>query len=352
MSSERRENLSDREEFILRAVVHSYITTAEPVGSRSIVKRFDLDLSPATVRNVMADLEESGYLEQLHTSSGRVPTDKGYRYYVDCLMRVQQLTHNERSRIEEEFSERLNDVEAVMQQTSHLLALVSHQTGIVEAPDSAGALVRRVEVVPVSPTRAAVMVADSCGRVQTVMVPLEQPLGSDEVTVLNRFLNEHLSGVSVENMASSINSKMREFLNEQRLLAQKALQVLNLLPVHQGGRLYLNGAAQLFEQPEFRDPEQAREVFGLLDESSRLAKVLRSGLSGAKIDKTWILIGSETHDENLRDLSLVASPYRIGKSEVGVLGVLGPRRMPYSKLTSVVDYTAKLLGRFLTRLAG
>ncbi|MDZ4858270.1 MAG: hypothetical protein SGI88_04750, partial [Candidatus Hydrogenedentes bacterium] len=125
-------DLSDREKLILQAAVHSFITTAEPVGSRAIVKRFDLDLSAATVRNVMADLEEAGYLQQLHTSSGRVPTDLGYRYYVDYLMRAQELTLHERARIETELTARLNDADEVMRQTSHLLALLSHQTGIVE----------------------------------------------------------------------------------------------------------------------------------------------------------------------------------------------------------------------------
>ncbi|MFO7974032.1 MAG: hypothetical protein R6V12_05300, partial [Candidatus Hydrogenedentota bacterium] len=141
------EQLSPRERLILQAVVHTYITTAEPVGSRAIVRRFDLDVSAATVRNVMADLEEAGYLRQLHTSSGRVPTDKGYRYYVDFLMNVQELTVAERARIQGELSRKLDDADEVIRNTSRLLALTSHHMGLVEAPDQRNAEVCRVEMV-------------------------------------------------------------------------------------------------------------------------------------------------------------------------------------------------------------
>ncbi|HNT86788.1 MAG TPA: hypothetical protein PKL84_02890, partial [Candidatus Hydrogenedentes bacterium] len=144
--------LTQREALILHAVVQTYVSTAEPVGSRTIVKRFDMDISPATVRNVMADLEERAYLQQLHTSSGRVPTDKGYRYYVDHLMEVQALTQSERDHIEQDLSRRLDDADAVLRQTSHLLALVSHQTGVAEGPNEHDARVRRLELLPVSST--------------------------------------------------------------------------------------------------------------------------------------------------------------------------------------------------------
>ena len=157
------QHLSDREELVLQAVVHSYITSAEPVGSRSIVKRFSLEVSPATVRNVMADLEEAGFLQQLHTSSGRVPTDVGYRYYVDYLMRIQRVTLTERTRVEGELVAKLNDADDLLRQTSHLLALLSHQTGIVEAPSLGDAEIRQIEITPLEGGRIVVLLADSFG---------------------------------------------------------------------------------------------------------------------------------------------------------------------------------------------
>lgn len=344
--------LHEREELILQAVVQCYITTAEPVGSRVIVKRFGIDLSPATVRNVMADLEEAGYVQQLHTSSGRVPTDRGYRYYVNYLMRVQELTLAERSRIERELSQKLNDVDEVMRQTSQLLALITHQTGLVKAPDEHAAQVQHIEVMPVSASRAAVFIVDSFGRAHTMMAPLNDALPVDEVPKLNGFLNDHLRGIAIDQLSTKVHGVVRALLDEQRRLAERALQILNALPAHRPGLLYLEGAAQLFEQPEFRDVDRAREVFGLLEEHDRLAELLRAGVMSREPLRTSVMIGSEAHDPGLKEISVVTSPFRVGGQPAGLLGVLGPRRMPYSRLTAIVDYTADMLGRFLTRLAG
>lgn len=344
--------LSEREKLILRAVVHSYITSAEPVGSRSIVKRFDMGLSPATVRNVMSDLEEYGYLQQLHTSSGRVPTDEGYRYYVDYLMRVQELTLQERARIEKELSAKLDDADEVMRQTSHLLALMADQTGIVEVPDDVTAQVNRIELVPISQTRIAVLIADSMGRVRTQIVSMEGSLEGDRVQRLSGFLNDNLRGVSLDNLAQSLHTRLRMYMDEQRALAEDALSILQLLPAHRPGQLFLDGVARLFEQPEFRDVERAREVFGFLEEREGLVELLRTGIARETQTGTYVVIGKEAIGKGIEGISIVASPYSVGSRPVGMIGVLGPRRMPYSRITAVVDYTAGMLSRLLTRLAG
>lgn len=343
--------LSDREKLILQAAVHSYITTAEPVGSRVIVKRFGMDLSPATVRNVMADLEDAGYLQQLHTSSGRIPTDRGYRYYVDYLMQIQDLTLQERARIETELTSRLNDADEVMRQTSHLLALISHQTGIVESPDEGAAQVNRIEVVPISATRLAVLIVDNVGRVRTHMVSAEPGVDSSVIPKLNGFMNDNFRGVPVDKLAASVQSRLRIFVDEHRRLAEEALRVLQLVPLGRPGTLYLEGATQLFEQPEFRDVEKAREVFNLLEEKERLMEMLRTSVGDGDTRRTRIVIGRESPVEGTDGISVVASPYTVGSNRVGMIGVLGPRRMPYSKVTALVDYTAGMLSRLLTRLA-
>jgi heat-inducible transcriptional repressor len=349
---EQSGSLNPREELILQAIVHCYITTAEPVGSRVIVKRFGLELSPATVRNVMSDLEEAGYLQQLHTSSGRVPTDRGYRYYVDYLMHVQNLTLAERSRIDGELSSRLNDADDVLRQTSQLLALVTHQTGIVQPPDVGNAKLQHIEVTAISPTRAAVLLVDSLGRVQTYIAPLSEALRAEELPKLTSFLNESLRYASLDQLAARVHLAMRAFLDERRRLAESALHLLDLLPPYRPGRLYLEGASQLFEQPEFQDVEKVREVFGVLDEQGKLTDLLRRGLREREYSGASVVIGSEACDPGLKEISVVSSPYHVGGERVGVVGVLGPRRMHYSKLTAIVDYTAEMLGKLLTRLAG
>lgn len=346
----RGPDLTDREQQILYAVVQSYITTAEPVGSRSVVKRFDLGLSPATVRNVMADLEEKEYLQQLHTSSGRVPTDKGYRYYVNYLMRVQELTVAERGRIEREFTDKLNDADDVLRQTSHLLALITHQAGLAETPNEENVLVRRFELMPLSEERLAVLMADNFGRVRSMTLQLERPIPPEEIPRLNRFLNEQLQGLAVGELAACVEKKLCTFLDEQRGLAEQALEVLNLVPIHRPSQLFLDGATQLFEQPEFKDVDKAREVFGLLEERERLADLLRAAAKDYPALHSRVVIGAEGRRSGLEGISVVASPYRVDGKPVGMIGVLGPRRMPYSRLMAIVNYTAEKVGRILGRL--
>lgn len=343
--------LNKREETILQAVVHSFITTAEPAGSRGVVKRYDLDISPATVRNVMADLEEGGFLQQLHTSSGRVPTDKGYRYYVDYLMSVQDVTRSEQSRIEEELAKQLDDADDVLRQTSHLLALISHQTGIVEAPGLAQAELRHLDLVPLEGDRIVVLLTDNYGRVRTIVSATKGPLSLNEAARLSRFLNENFSGMALDRLVTSVQARMRQYMDEERRMAERALEIIGALPVGGGRTLYLDGATQLFEQPEFHDLNKAREVFGLLEEQDRVTELLRMGLMERDPRQSHVVIGLEARQHGMEDISVVSAPYKIAGNTVGVVGVLGPRRMPYWRLSGIVEYTASMLGRFLTRLA-
>lgn len=343
--------LTERESLILQAVVHLYITSAEPVGSRAVVRRFGLDLSPATVRNVMADLEEAAYLKQLHTSSGRVPTDKGYRYYVDYLMQIQDVTQTERGRIEQRLGERLSDADEVLRQTSYLLALISHQTSIVEPPSLSVAEVEHVEVVPLGERRLVFLVADNYGGVRTMVFQSPLKVSSDDANRLNRFMNEQLRNTPVDRVVASLESKINSFIDEQRRLAEQAVELLKMLPSGASDTLFLEGATMLFEQPEFKNVEKAREVFGLLEERDRVMELLRAGAVNQEPHLSRVVIGSEAHQEGFEDLSIVSAPYKVGEKTVGMLGVVGPRRMPYSRLTGLVEYTAARLGGLLTKLS-
>lgn len=342
--------LKEREELILQAVVHLYITDAEPVGSRAVVKRFDLDISPATVRNVMADLEESGYIDQLHTSSGRVPTDKGYRYYVDYLMRVQEMTLKERSRIETNLAEELSSADTILKQTSSLLAMISHQTSIVEVPNPHIALVNRIELMTMDDRQTAMLVADNFGRARTLVLPWTPSGDAKLLTPLNNFLNEQLKGTKVDSLSKTISDTISEYAEEQRKLTDLATQLLSHMPGPAPGKLYLQGATQLFEQPEFHNVERARKVFGLLEEKDRVVELMRNGVA-RESDATRVTIGTEDLKHGLEDVSVVSAAYKVNDEEVGMIGVLGPRRMPYSRLTGIVEYTADKLGAMLTRIA-
>lgn len=346
-----KHSLNEREELILQAVVHLYIVSAEPVGSRAVVKRFGLDISPATVRNVMADLEELEYLQQLHTSSGRVPTDKGYRYYVNFLMNVQEITRAERARLESELSEKMSDADLIMRQATHLLALMTHQTGIVEAPRPHKAEVRAIELMPLGNKRAALLLADNYGRVRTAVTALPEHFGPEDAESLNRFLNEMLLGTPLEQLDTTLRAKLKEYMADQRQLAERALELLDAVQLDRPDRLFLEGAPQLFEQPEFKDVEKAKAVFGLLEEHDRVMELLRAGITTREHPHSRVVIGAEGAEHGAEDISVVSAPYHIGDEAVGMLGVLGPRRMPYPKLTMMVEETADMLGKILTRLS-
>jgi len=345
---ESEKELSERERTILYAVVNCYITTAEPVGSRSVVKQFGLDWSPATVRNTMADLEDLGFLKQVHTSSGRVPTEAGFKYYVTYLMQVQELTLRERAQIEDELNRKLNDTDDVLRQTTQLLALLTHQAGIAETPAEASVRVQRIEAVRVSDSRMAVLLVDNYGRVRSTSVEVGEAVSADQLLRLNNFMNANLGGVEVERMADDVRQRLKDYFDEQRLLAQRALEVLDMLPQQKTKLLFVDGAMQLFDQPEFSDMSRAREVFGLFEHHDQIATVLRDGMresAGAR----RVFIGAE--GTALDGLSVVAAPYTVNGRAVGMVGILGPRRMPYSRLTSVVDYTAGMVSRILERFA-
>ena len=342
--------VSEREELILQAVVHQYITTAEPVGSRAVVKRYRLEISPATVRNVMADLEEMGYLQQLHTSSGRVPTDSGYRYYVDYLMEIQELTQTERQHLETNLRERLSDADEILRQTSQLLALISNQTAIVEAP-IANARVRHLDVLPLDAHRAVLLIADNHGRVRTMTLPVEKSFNPEAAQRLSLFLNDHLQDELVETLSDAFGQKLRMFVDEQRKLAEQAMSLLTLLPGEKTGQLYLEGATQLFQQPEFKDVGRVQEVFDLLGERDRMMELLRAGIVNPDPHNSRVVIGSESKSSGMEYISVVSAPYTIDGEQVGMVGILGPRRMPYSKLSGIVEYTASKLGALLTRLS-
>lgn len=342
--------LTEREQLILRAVVHLYVTNAEPVGSRAIVKRFNLDISPATVRNVMADLEEMEFLQQLHTSSGRVPTDKGYRHYVDCLMQIQVATQEDRARIEANLTSKLSDADELLRQTSCLLSLISHQTSIVESPRLNSARVNHIEIVLLGEHRLAFLLADHCGGVRTMVLQTENTFTTIDAQRLSRFLNEQLHDTPVDSVASSLETKLRAFIDEQRRLAEQALELVRMLPTDRGQRLFLEGATQLFEQPEFRDVRKAQEVFGLLEERDRVVDLLRAGILNPTPHPSRVVIGSEAGQEGFEELSVVSAPYSVDGKAVGMVGVLGPRRMSYSRLSGLVEYTASRLGNLLTRL--
>jgi len=343
--------LNEREKTILEAVVHLYITTAEPVGSRTVAKRLGLNLSPATIRNVMADLEDMGFLTQVHTSSGRILTDLGYRYYVSHLMKVQELTLAERERIKQELSKKIESMDQILRHTSHLLALASHQAGLAELPSENTAVIRRIELVHLFERQIAILIVDSFGCVHTSSVVLNEPISTQLLESLSKFLNESLYDVSIDNIHSVIRERLKKFFDERRKLVELALRIFTHVepPANQ---MFLEGTNNLFDQPEFQEPVKVRSILGIMEDPTPLIRALRESISQIETPQRTVLIGSETRMGDFAEFGVIATPYTIEdkKEPAGFIGILGPKRMPYERLSAIVDYTASMVGKMLSRL--
>lgn len=337
-------DISERNKLILEAIIEDYISTAEPVGSRAVTKRHGLTLSPATVRNVMADLEEMGFLVSPHTSAGRVPTDKAYRFYVDSLLAVRRIDKAERERIRKRYVGAGRDIGAVLHETSRLLSSVSHYTGIVLAPRFSATIFRHIEFVKLGGRRIlAILVADN-GAVQNRLIESDEEFSSEELIRMSNYLNELLVGVPVGQVRTRMLEEMRnEKVLYDKLLA-RALQFSEQSLNDDGAQIFIEGQTNILEQPEFADSRRMRDLFRAFEEKNQLVGLLDRCLDAQGVQ---IFIGAETHLSQMEGLSIITSTYLTGKNTLGVLGVIGPTRMGYAKVIPIVDYTAKLVSRLL-----
>lgn len=338
--------LSERYREILKAVIQDYIRDAEPVGSRTVSRKHRFHLSPATIRNIMADLEDMGYLAQPHTSAGRIPTDRGYRLYVDSLMEPQRLSRADAQRIEQRVMDSRGELEELMRETSKLLSALTPYVGIVLAPRFAEHTFGRVEFVHLHGERILVVLVAESGLVSHKVVGIDEVLEQEELNRIARVLNDLLGGLTLRQVRSYLGTKMaEEKALYDRLLARALKLGAAALEAEPEGEVYVGGAANIVNQPEFADVEKMRAMFAAFEEQSKLVKILDACLTG---DEFKIIIGSEGAVRELQGLSVIASPYRRGDQVLGAIGVLGPTRMHYARMVPLVEHTARLISRLLT----
>jgi heat-inducible transcriptional repressor len=341
--------LTERERGVLRAIIQDYIGSAEPVGSRSVARKYGLRLSPATIRNIMADLAELGYLDQPHTSAGRVPTDRGYRFYVDSLMNRRPLTRAEESMIERQFRPARGEVGDLMREATKLLSGFSRAVGVILAPRMDQLAVKRIEFFHLSADRVLVILITTSGQVHHKMVMLDEVILQEELNKIARLLNTLVEGMSLYRVRQLLVKKMAEekakydeLLHRALILGQKSFGG------EDEGEVYIGGTANIMDQPEFADIEKMRSIFVAFEETSKLVKILDQCLAQEGLTT---IIGSENFVRELQRLSLVMSPYWCGEHLLGTLGVIGPTRMEYNRIIPLVDFTAQLVSRHLTEVA-
>ena len=340
----RTEELNDRERGILRHIVHNYILTAIPVGSRYVSKRIEAQLSPATIRNVMADLEDEGFLSHPHTSAGRVPTDLGYRYYVDYLMEVEQLTEAEKRAIQDQL-DKTPDPTELLRETSRLLGKISKQLSVVSSPHFSSGTFEKIELIPITSSRLLVVISIRSGLVRTIMLEVGLDVRREVLDRVGSLLNERLSGLTLQQIRESFPERVRDVQDEQTGLVRLFIDSVDEMftDVHDE-KVHIAGTQNIIEQPEFVDPKNFRSVIELIENQDMIVHLLEKHEGS---DKNFVItIGSENDESRAQDYSVVTATYNI-EGITGRVGLIGPKRMNYSKLVPLVDHVAKTIARML-----
>ena len=342
--------LGDRDRQILTSVINEYILTAEPVGSRNISRRYDIKLSSATIRNVMSDLEEIGFLHQPHTSAGRIPTEKALRFYVDSILKVKSLDPREKDRIRKKY--KFSELEAsdLIKQTSEVLSVLSHHVSIISAPKLVGTVLKHIEFIKISRSRILVIFVSQSGFVQNRIIEDKDDIAQDELDKYTNYLGEILVGVSLEQVRGKIEEEMKKEKIAYDQLLSRALQLTQkVFGKEKEPELFMEGQVNLLECPEFSEVGRMKTLLQALEEKKLLLHLLDKTMGAAGIQ---IFIGSEVPVSEMQTLSVITSPYRQGEKVVGALGIIGPTRMNYLKLIPIVEYSAQLLTEFLNVKGG
>ena len=338
--------LNDREERILEAVIRTYVETAEPAGSRTVAKRHGLGVSPATIRNTMSDLEDKGFLFHPHTSAGRIPTDLAYRYYVNTLMRPVRLTAAEQRRLRRELAEATDGqgpLERLVHRAAQALGLITGELGVAMAPRLDEVRLEKVDLLQVGSERLLLVFTLQSGSIRTVYVDLAMQVPQATLGAVTRVLNERLAGLSLLEIKQSLPDRLRDSSGDERttellnIFMQSAEEVLS--GGEAGEDLRLGRASVLANQPEFSNETQLRSLIELTEQRDLLSQLL-SGREHRGVPQ--ITIGGEHRHPRLAPFTLVTSEYRFGNLS-GVLGVIGPTRMPYEKVAAIVEYTSLLM---------
>ncbi len=344
----RYAKLDERSMQILRAVVNCYIATAEPVGSRTISRKYNFNLSPATIRNIMADLEELGYLKHPHTSAGRLPTEQGYRFYVESLTKERLQLQQPIAGIEKCYNRRFAEISHLLRYTSKILSSTTHCIGVVSAPRIEDMMFKHMNFVHLRDNLVLVVFVSRSGSVQQKVIEVSESYTQEKLDQMARCLNEHFKDVPLFYIRTRLLDMMRQDKQLYDELLERALRLSRqVFDSSEETTVYIDGQLNILNHPEFEDLKKMKAMFGAFEEKSQLILILDKCLEGGGLR---VLIGSENQIEEMKDCSFVTTTYKAGDSVMGALGVIGPTRMEYSSVIPLVEYTAKMVSRMLSRM--
>ncbi|OGC04550.1 heat-inducible transcription repressor HrcA [candidate division KSB1 bacterium RBG_16_48_16] len=337
------EQLTERERLVFLSIVHSFVQTAEPVGSRYLAKKYNLNISPATIRNVMTDLEEKGLINQPHTSAGRIPTDYGYRQYVDSISDTTKLTSDERHQIFLQLKQFSEDLSTISEKASQILGEISSQLGVVLAPRFNKGRIQKLELVSLSDNKLLLILGIQAGLVKTIIIEIDQkvPPGLLQATV--ELLNERLYGLSLEELQTSMENRFKD-VDERYKSILRAISYHTDKIVENRREFYLAGTRNVILNPEFETREKVDRILELIDRKDILIKVLTEQQS----DGISIVIGEENREELMKNCSLITTTYSM-QGITGTIGVIGPTRMQYDKVIALVHFMSETLSHFINK---
>jgi heat-inducible transcriptional repressor len=335
----------ERAQRILHDLIDEYITNGCPVGSQTLAQRGSIDLSAATLRNVMAELEEMGYLFQPHVSAGRIPTEKALRFYVDTILEVRSLTMSEKKMIREKYTYDQMELSDLLKETSQVLSEISKNISVVVMPKFITTVFKLIEFVNLGRDRILVIFVSQSGVVQNRVIAVDEEMPQLELDNYARYLNELLKGLTLQEVKNKILEEMQKEKNSYDLLMSKALALSKkALDSNDEAEVYVEGMLNLLEYPEFAEVKTMKRILHAIEEKQRLLKLLNKALAAKGVQ---IFIGSENELQDMEGCSLVTAPYAKKNQILGALGVIGPTRMDYERIIPIVDYTAKIVSRML-----
>jgi heat-inducible transcriptional repressor len=340
-----KQELPARHREVLDILISDYIASAQPLGSRTIAKKYHGQLSPASIRNVMADLTEMGLLTQPHVSAGRMPTHAGMRYYVDTLLKRRDLTDGEMETIRERYSRDESGIDSVLQRTSRILATVSRYAGLVVTPTRRQVVFKKIEFVPLSRSRLLGILVTQDGRVQNRLIDVGEELSYPELERITNYCNRYFTGLTLEESTEKVRRELEcKRADYDRLLKKAMTLSKRVLDSWPGPQLVVEGEAQLLDAPEFADSVQFRRLLEALEEKRKILHLLERCREGRGIS---IFIGADVELDGVDAVGMVAAPYLKDGRVVGSIGVIGPMYMDYSHVVPIVDFTAKVLSDVL-----
>ncbi|MEK4230057.1 heat-inducible transcriptional repressor HrcA [Solibacillus sp. FSL H8-0538] len=325
--------LTNRQLQILQVIVDDFVSSAQPVGSRQISKKEEITFSSATIRNEMADLEELGFIEKTHTSSGRVPSEKGYRFYVDHLLQPQTITSNEVKQIHSIFQKQIVETEQIIRESANILSELTTYTTILLGPDVQKHRVKRFQIVPLTEHTAVAIIVTDNGHVENRLLTLPPGFSPSDIEKMVNILNDRLTGVSLHEFHLKLESEALALLRQHVSTAESVIQSLLTVATNQSeGKIYYGGKTNMFNQPEFHDLNKVRMLMDLMDKESQLQSIFQPDSSGIQIR-----IGSENNHLAMENCSVITASFLVCDEQHGSIAIIGPTRMDYQRVVTILD---------------